>query len=201
MYNDNRLSFYIKVYDDEINTKNSINGRASIVLGLIQLLIPAFIFLWIDSIVVSKKQIGIYLLTIESLQSNYIDYFVITYRFFLILLLAGIIIASYCAMRTMFFHEYVYILSPTLILNHEKTLQQSYQEYKDYYSSNGISEKQFINLEMENYLVDKLSNATDKNQESNENKLKWMNNTYKFIVGTLVIALLCLIMYLIGNCF
>ncbi len=166
-----RLDFYMKVYDDEISTKDSINSRAQIVLGLIQLLIPAFIFFWIDSIGVSEKYIVIFTLDIEGLQVSYIDCFVCIYRLF------------------------------SMILDYEKTLQQSYHQNKDYYSSNHIREENFIADEMENYLVRKLSEATDKNQEANENKLWWMNGTYHAIAWALGFALCCLVMYLIGSCF
>ncbi len=196
-----RLDFYMKVYDDEISAKDSINSRAQIVLGLIQLLIPAFIFFWIDSIGVSEKYIVIFTLDIEGLQVSYIDCFVCIYRLFSIAFLLAIIIASYFAMRTMFFHKYIYITRPTLILDYEKTLQQSYHQNKDYYSSNHIREENFIADEMENYLVRKLSEATDKNQEANENKLWWMNGTYHAIAWALGFALCCLVMYLIGSCF
>lgn len=200
IFNEKRFDFYLKLYEDEINMKDSINNRAGLVFGLLQLLIPAFVLLWMDSIEVSKKIIWISMLSIESMIMSYIDYFVYIYRGVLILFLLGIIFSSFCAMRIMFRYKYSYFPKFSQLLEHEVTLQAHYKNNEPYYMEQRIDSEIFFQKEMEKFLVEKIEEAMMINQNSNEQKLKWMKWTFISVVSTLIIGLICLVFFMIGNC-
>lgn len=196
MFNNKRLDFYLKVYDDAIEMKENINSRITILFGIIQLLWPACYFFWNDSLLEREEYLGGQLLSITGLKLDVIDWQTGFYKVFILFFLLGIIFSSFCIFKAMFRHKYTYISSPVDIYQYEKDLRKYFKENSERPEFEGLEEEDFVSKKFEEYLISELNGATDQNQNSNKKKLSLMRIAVYSIIVTLVMALACLIFYI-----
>lgn len=97
-----------------------------------------------------------------------------------------IILALYFICRTIYNHKYAYVASPKEIFDYHKSLE-------------GVYNQQVIEEEMTEYLSQSFSDYGHINRQSNFDRVRYLRLSFFCIVGTLIVGLLCVPVFTIGE--
>lgn len=195
-----QVNFYKESYYLEMEHKERLNARAIALVGFVQLLFPAFWFLWDKSKEVMPNTI--------CKEICYIDYSRCYFNFIInIVFLISICVTCFFAFKTLFGYKYQYIVKPSLI---QKSYNDTYTFVKNNYNhprapyrkiKNGETLDEYLEdisqIEFEKNIIKRYIEATDNNFEQNHKKIKAMWTTSTSLAITLGIGLMCLISSLV----